>query len=181
MLAALALASGVAGCKPPPTDAAAARAATVAPVRTASAPLPSPDTTGAIWTQSGAPLRLVYGIPGKPVLIALECLRPGAPTAQIRITRHAPADIGAGALMAVIGNRMIGRFEVDATAIAGRVLWQGEAAASDPGWEALTGDREATVTVPGAGLVMLNPSPLPRQLVTACRSPQMPGVPEDPA
>ena len=34
---------------------------------------------------------------------------------------------------------------------------------------ALKPARESTVTVPGAGLLRLNPSPLPMALVTACR------------
>jgi hypothetical protein len=114
-------------------------------------------------------LRLVYGEPGKPVLLALECIAPATSEARLRITRHAPADDGAGALLALIGNGRIGRFPVDATDIGGRALWQGEVSALLPGWDALKPEREATATVPGAGLVKLNPSPLPMELVTACR------------
>lgn len=165
---ALALA-GLAGCKPPPTDAGLARVSLVAPATPPSAPLPSPDTTGAIWAATDKPLRLVYGVPGQPVLLAIECLDPARPEARLRITRHAPADSGAGALLALIGNGWIGRFPVDATKVGGRVLWQGEVPALRPEWDALKPEREATVTVPGAGLVRLNPSPLPLELVTTCR------------
>lgn len=169
LLAGLMLAGVVTGCKPPPSDAAVARVSLLASGRGPSAPLPSPDTTRAVWASTANPLRLVYGVPGQPVLIAIECRKPAAPDASLVITRHARADSGAAALLALIGNGWIGRFEVDAVAVGGQVLWQGEAAAQRPEWDALKPEREATVTVPGAGLVRLNPSPLPMELVTACR------------
>lgn len=169
VLAALALTA----CKPPPTDEGSARAANLPAPTGPSEPLPSPLVEGAIWAMSGTPGRLVYGIPGEPVLVALECLDAATPEARLRITRHAPADRGAGALLAVIGNGHIGRFEVDATQIGAARMWQGEAAALAQGWNAIGGLREATVTVPGAGLVRLNPSPLPGQLIEACRLPAL--------
>jgi hypothetical protein len=162
------------GCEPPPSDAAVAFAANLPLKRGPSEPLPSPDTEGAVWAANAKTGRLVYGIAGKPVLVSLECLAPGTPEARLRITRHAPADQGAGALLAVIGNRYIGRIPVDARQIGGQRLWQGEAPADIQGWNALVGLREVTVTVPGAGLVKLNPSPLPGQLVESCRKPSPP-------
>ena len=168
--AALVSAGGLAGCKPPPTDAAVARVSLLAPTAGPSAPLPSPDTTAAIWASTDKPLRLVYGVPGQPVLLALECVDPAQPEARLRITRHAPADDGAAALLALIGNGWIGRFPVEATPVGGRVFWQGEVPALTREWDALKPEREATVTVPGAGLVRLNPSPLPMQLVSTCRN-----------
>lgn len=177
-LAVLAVA-GLAGCKPPPTDSAVARVALVTSDKGPSEPIPSPDVTGAAWAATASPLRLVYGKPGQPVLLALECLAPGTPEAILRITRHAPADEGAAALLALIGNNWIGRFPVDATPVRGRLLWQGDIPAAAPAWAALRPQREATVTVPGAGLLRLNPSPLPMALVEACRGegalPQPPG------
>lgn len=161
----------LAGCKPPPTDAAVARVALSGAVRGPSAPLASPDTTGALWAATDNPLRLVYGVPGQPVLLALECIAPATTDARLRITRHAPADQGAEALLALIGKEAIGRFPVDANKIGGRSLWQGEAPAIAGGWDAFKGPLEATATVAGAGLVRLNPSPLPFRLVEACRGP----------
>ena len=176
LLAMLALAGGLAGCKPPPTDSAVARVALDSPTNGApSAPIPSPDTAGAVWTHTGKALRLVYGIPGKPVLLALECIGPGSPGALLRITRHAPADEGAGALLALIGNGWIGRFPVDATPVAGKSLWQGDVPATAREWSALKPEREASVTVPGAGLLRLNPSQLPMALIEICR-----GAPPEP-
>ncbi len=168
--------SALGACKPPPADADMARAATVVSLRGPSAPIPSPDTTGALWTPSKTrPERLVYGVPGEPVLLALECVRglPGAP-ATLRIVRHAPADKDAEALLALIGNGAIGRLEVEATRQGKQQIWLGEAPADHPGWEPLAGPREMTATVPGAGLVRLNPSPLPMQLLAACRKPALP-------
>lgn len=167
-LAALGLA-GLAGCKPPPTDSAAARVSLLAPVDGPSAPIASPDVTGAVWASTANPLRLVYGVPGQPVLLALECLDPGGAEARLKITRHAPADPGASALLALIGNGYIGRFPVEAASLRGQRVWAGEAPALTQEWDALKPEREATVTVPGAGLVRLNPSPLPMALVEACR------------
>jgi hypothetical protein len=176
VLAGLVLTGAVAGCKPPPTDAALARVSLVAPATPPSAPQPSPDTTRALWARTSNPLRLVYGVPGQPVLLAIECLDPAGPEARLRITRHAPADDGAGALLALIGREGIGRFPVDATAIGGQNLWQGEAPALAAGWDAFKAPLEATATVPGAGLVRLNPSPLPFELVTQCRGVPVPPV-----
>ncbi|WP_285713150.1 hypothetical protein [Erythrobacter oryzae] len=169
-LAALAGLAVLAGCKPPPTDSAAARVSLIAPAEGPSEPIASPDVTGAVWASTGNPLRLVYGIPGQPVLLALECLDPKGPEARLRITRHAPADPGASAILALIGNGYIGRFPVDAASRKGQRVWKGEAAALTPEWDALKPEREATVTVPGAGLLKLNPSPLPMALVDACRA-----------
>lgn len=51
-------------------------------------------------------------------------------------------------------------------------------------WNALKPAREATVTVPGAGLLKLNASPLPMALVEACRADfrtaPLPRLPADP-
>lgn len=172
VLAALALPA----CKPPPADASSARAANLPAVPGPSEPIASPEVRGAVWAMSTKPGRLVYGIPGKEVLVALECIDAQSPEARLRITRHAPADAGAGALLALIGNGWIGRFPVDATKVGQRLLWQGDVPASQREWDALKPGREATITVPGAGLVRLNPSPLPMQLVETCRAQESPAT-----
>lgn len=178
--AALGMAGALAGCKPPPTDSAAARVSLLAPEGGPSAPIASPDVTGAGWAATANRLRLVYGIPGQPVLLALECLDPESPEARLKITRHAPADPGASALLALIGNGYIGRFPVDATSRKGQRVWEGEAPAQVQEWNALKPEREATVTVPGAGLLKLNPSPLPMALVETCRGEPAPPPPVPP-
>ena len=161
----------LAACKPPPTDADILRDMPEAEPTFASEPMPSPDTEGAMWVPS--PLdeaRIIYGIPGQPALVALECLRDESPVARLRITRLAAADEGAGALLAMVGNGHIGRVAVDATEVGGRNVWRGEALASDLVWEPLGGPRALTLTVPGAGMVEINPSTLPGRFVEACRT-----------
>lgn len=176
---AVALAGLASGCQPPETSAAVARAAVLPAAAGPSVPLPSPDTAAARWAERTGPARLVYGTPGERVLMVLECLAPATPAARLRIRREAPADAGAAALLALIGNGTIGRFPVDAVPTSGSAVWQGEASAFAPGWDAFAGEREVTATVPGAGLVRFNPSPLPRQLVEACRGPTLPAAPAD--
>ena len=166
----LAIAS-LAACKPPPTDADMLR--DVEMENFASAPLPSPDATGAVWAVSQrTDGRLIYGVPSEPALMALECLGP-----SLRITRNSPADEGAGAMLALVGNGHIGRLPVDATLEGGRYFWVGEEPAASEVWEPLAGPRELIATVPGAGTVELHPSPLPGALIEACRA----GEPFDPA
>ena len=167
LMAMLALAS----CKPPPTDAELRRDLPDAEPIFASSPLPSPETEGAMWAQSPqAEERLIYGIPGDPALLALECLDTEGGLAQLQISRLSPADEGAEALLALVGNGHIGRIAVDARDIGGQIMWRGEADAIDLAWEPLTGPRLVGATVPGAGRVELNPSDLPGELIDACRA-----------
>lgn len=158
-------------CKPPPTDVDLRGGAPTSEPTYASSPLPSPDTEGAVWKVS--PLsenRLLYGKPGAPALMALECLdAKTAPEPLMEISRLSPADEGAGALLALVGNGHIGRISVDAN-VNDRPGWHGTVEASDTVWEPLAGPRQLTATVPGAGMVVLNPSPLPGELIDACRT-----------
>lgn len=159
-----------AACKPPPTDADLTRKAPRDEPNYASEPLPSPDSEGAMWARSSQAGRIIYGIPGEPALVALECVARDGTSDALQITRLAPADEGAGALLALIGNGAIGRIEVDATEVGSRIVWRGELAAADTRWEPLAGPRRITVTVPGAGIVTLNPSAMPAALLDQCRS-----------
>lgn len=161
----------LAACKPPPTDANLRGGPPTSEPTYASPPLPSPDTEGAVWKVS--PLsegRLLYGQPGAPALMALECLDAKMlPEPLIEISRLSPADEGAGALLALVGNGHIGRVAVDAN-VDDRPGWHGTVAASDVVWEPLAGPRLLTATVPGAGMVILNASPLPGLLIDTCRA-----------
>ncbi|MGB3807976.1 MAG: hypothetical protein WA936_12315 [Erythrobacter sp.] len=163
-------------CKPPPSDEALTRVTPEAAPTFASDPLPSPDTEGATWVDSGRANsddgeRIVYGIPGEAALLALECVRDGTQPPMLRITRFAQADEGAGAMMALIGNGHMGRLPVDAEDVSGRLAWEGMHRASEDFWEPLAGPRSLAATVPGAGRVSINPSPLPGELIDACRKP----------
>ncbi len=159
----------LAACKPPPTDDALLREIPEAEPTFASDPLPSPDTQGAMWVPSPQDAaRIIFGIPGQPALLALECDSEG-PLPRLRITRIAPADEGAGALLAMVGNGHIGRLPVNATEIGGRSVWFGEALASDLVWEPLAGPRALTLTVPGAGMLEMEASTLPGRFIEGCR------------
>ena len=155
-------------CKPPPTDADMLREIPEAAPSFASEPLASPSTEGAKWALSERiEGRLIYGVPGEPALLSLDCDTADSPT--IRITRISPADDGAGALLALVGNGHIGRLAVDATDVGGRSIWVGEAQAVDEVWEPLAGPRELIATVPGAGTVGINASIVPGLHIEACR------------
>lgn len=158
----------LAACKPPPSDAALEREMPEAEPSFASTPLPSPETEGAIWVPSETEARIIYGVPGEPALMALQCLLDDKSEPELQITRMARADKGARALLALVGNGAIGRIEMDATEIGSRIVWQGSIAPSDRNVEPLSGPRRVTATIPGAGLVELNPSPLPATFVEAC-------------
>lgn len=161
-----------AACKPPPTDADMLRDLPEAAPTFASDPLPSPETEGAVWALSArTDGRLIYGVPGEAALLALDCDVSDAPT--IQITRISPADKDAGALLALVGNGHIGRLKVDATELNGQFFWVGEAPAIDELWEPLMGPRELITTVPGAGMVTLNPSAYPSQMIALCREGQL--------
>ncbi|MCK0127795.1 hypothetical protein [Erythrobacter sp. F6033] len=170
----------LAACKPPPTDAGLDREMPASEPTYASEPLASPDTEGAIWAQSTEANRIIYGVPGEPALIALACIERDGQSEVMRITRISPADEGAGALLALIGNGSIGRIEVDATKQGRSFVWQGELPAADTKWEPFNGPRQATVTVPGAGMVTLNASRLPEELLSECRGiPPVVEAPDD--
>ncbi len=163
----------LAACKPPPTDADVVRDMPEAAPTFASDPLPSPETEGAFWAVPEADeARIIYGVSGEPPLVALRCVSPDDMIPALQITRLSPADEGAKALLAMVGNGHIGRIQVDSTDVRGRGVWHGGTPAADTAWEALSGPRQLTLTVPGAGMVTLNPSETPGQLIEACRSGQ---------
>lgn len=172
-------------CKPPPTDADMRRDMPEAAPTIASDPLPSPEIEGAVWAPSAASdgqvgSRIIYGVPGEPALVALECVDPDDGLPELQITRLSPADEGAGALLALVGNGAIGRIAVDAVEVRGRSVWQGSAIAADTVWEPLAGPRQVTLTVPGAGMVTLNRSEAAWELLAMCRNDAAPEV-EPPA
>ncbi len=159
----------LAACKPPPTDADMMRDMPEAAETFASDPLPSPDTEDAMWALSQrTDGRLIYGVPGETAVLSIDCDISAIPT--LRITRNSPADEGAGALLAMVGNGHIGRIKVDATEVGNDSFWVGESPALNEVWEPLAGPRELTLTVPGAGMVSIGPSPMPGLMIEACRA-----------
>ena len=163
--------AALAACKPPATDADMARGdAPLAEARGPSDPLPSPDAEGAIWAPSKQPQRILYGKPGEVPLMALACQHEPGKAPRLLITRFAPADEGAGAYLALIGNSHIARVPVDSVEVDGAHIWQGSMSLDDPDIEVLTGRREIGATLPGAGRLVLNPGEGPVQLIEECRA-----------
>lgn len=166
----------LAACNPPAADHYVARVG-VSERDAPAPPMASPDTAGAAWVaRPASPERLLYGKPGQPPLFALECT--GTATAPVlTYTRFAPADAHAQAILALIGNGHVARLKIDAARAGNAWLWQGTAPATSPDFEGLTGARQIEATVPGAGSMILNPSPLPGELISRCRSLAPPAIP----
>ncbi|NVE93528.1 hypothetical protein [Altererythrobacter lutimaris] len=169
----------LAACKPPATDGFAERQERSATSDGPATPLESPDIEGAIWSQSATPLRLIYGKPGEPPLFAVAC-EVSESEPLLRFTRFAPADEGAQAFLALIGNGHVARIPVDLVEADTGLRWEGVADPEDQRMEAFSGARAVTATIPGAGMVRLNPSPLPGELVDTCRAQSEPAK-ADPA
>lgn len=159
----------LAACKPPASDDYLARVDLAEAKGAVGEPLPSPDTTGAVWANGETSDRILFGFPGETPFLALECERNGG-LPQIRITRFAAANAQAKALFALIGNGHIARFPVDAEWNGRAWLWEGTVPADEPDLDVLTGKRTVAATLPGAGRLELNHSPLTGALVEACRA-----------
>ncbi|GAA4042269.1 hypothetical protein [Parerythrobacter jejuensis] len=172
----LACLAALAACQPPATDDYVERIALEEGTNFASEPLPSPDSEGAVWARSDTEDRLLYGIPGDMPFLAMQCTSDGEEP-MLAFTRFSPADRGATAIMALVGNFHVARLPVDATFNGRAWLWQGSVAAREPDMDVLTGPRSVEATIPGAGSLILNPSPLSRDLVNNCRAI---GRPQDP-
>lgn len=163
----------LAACKPPPSDeATTGRVFSDAPDAPPT-PLTSPDSEGAFWANSEEEGRIIYGQGGKAPLMAMQCVGdPKAPLLQV--TRLSPADKGGKAFFALVGNSHVARIAVDATEVPGGFVWQGSVRADHPDLEALTGPKEVTATLPGAGMVTLNPVEegriSPAKLINDCRA-----------
>ncbi len=159
----------LAACQPPAVDDYLERGLTRDDLPQASAPLSSPDTARALWAQAQQPGRLLFGVPGETPLLAMHCMGTGE-EARLTFTRFVRADREAQAMMALVGNSHALRLPVDSVWNGRAWLWQGSVAADHPDLDALTGIREVEATVPGAGTLVMAPSPLTRELVVACRS-----------
>lgn len=170
----------LAACKPPATDGFAERQQRGPIVKGPSDPQESPETSDAIWSQSATELRLIYGNPGEPPLLALACDTSSDPQ-QLRLTRFALADEGAQAFLALIGNGHVARVPVDAVETPQGFVWQGYADPSDRRMEVFSGARAVTATVPGAGTVTLNASALTAELLEQCEATPEPDAETQPS
>ncbi|MBD3730490.1 MAG: hypothetical protein IE933_12370 [Sphingomonadales bacterium] len=167
----------LAACKPPAADDYSAREEAANKRDAPSTPIESPDVSRAIWAESGQGARLLYGNPGELPLLVLSC--EGSREAPVlRIIREAPADKGAKALFALIGNGHAERLPVDASWTGKRWLWEASFAAADPRMEVFDGPREVEATLPGGGTLVLKPSPLPGAFLHYCRGDAVSAAPE---
>lgn len=170
----------LAACQPPAADDYLERGLAKDALPQASDPIASPDTTNAIWAPAQQQGRLLFGVPGQTPLLAMQCEGAGE-TAKLTFTRFVRADREAQAMMALVGNFHALRLPVDSTWNGRAWLWQGSVPASHPDLEALTGTREVEATVPGAGTLVMAPSPLTRELIDACRNGAEATAPAQPA
>ena len=155
----------LAACKPPASDDYVERTRIGEPAAGPSEPIDSPDTENAIWAPAASGQRLLYGTPGERPLFAVECLEGDRDEATLAYTRFARADPGAKAVLALIGNGHVARLHIDAVRIGDVWRWEGAVTADDARMDVLTGTRQGEATVPGAGSVILNSSPLHGDLV----------------
>ena len=167
----------IAACKPPPSDEASTGRVFSDKPDAPPPPLESPDSERAFWANSEEAGRIIYGQAGKAPLMSMQCVGdPNVPLLQV--TRLSPADKGGKAFFALVGNSHVARIPVDATQVPGGFVWQGSVRADHPDLEALTGPKEVTATLPGAGMVTLNPVedrlPSPAMLINDCRALSLP-------
>lgn len=114
------------------------------------------DPPDATWqaTERGAR----YGEPGKPALLVLACK-----DGLVSVTRNAPSDKGAKALLAFVGYRGILRLKVENDGKA----WHGALRSDDPHWIAVTGGP-FYATVAGGGKVISPASSIAADVVRTC-------------
>lgn len=130
-----------------------------------SEPLPSPDIAGATWAAAEGRASVGFGKPGAAPFLTLDCTDGGL----VRIIRHAAADPGAKAMLAVIGNGLISRLPIDAAEFQGGWRWEAALPAADPGLDAFDSGGTVEATLPGAGMLTMADSELPGQFLSDCR------------
>lgn len=132
-------------------------------------PVPSPDTKDATWEKLAAGDGVRFGKPGLPPLVSITCDKADSAAPQMRVVRYTPADPGAQALFALIGNGLVSRLKVDAVRDGKNWRWEGRFASDDPKLDVLAGMGAVEATLPGAGTIELAASALPRDVLNQCR------------
>lgn len=148
----------------------AARAQTPAPSAT-------PDVSNAVWEVLDGARSLRFGNPGEKPFLTIACELDAAARAHLRISRLAPVEPGARALLALLGNGMNARLKADAVVTGDNWHWESLVPADEPMLDVFDGGR-VEATIPGAGSVHLKPSAEPARLVAWCRRA---GAPMEPA
>ena len=131
----LACLTALAACDRPPPPVPAPTIERLDRREPAAAPLPSPETDGAVWAMAGD--ALLFGVPGQPPLVSLACAPGGA--GAVAVTRVARADAEAEALVPARRQRLR-RARADGRGVERRGwLWRGLLPADHPALDALEG------------------------------------------
>ena len=128
-------------------------------------PPPANADGKAVWRSDGGVAR--FGVDGADPLLTLGCH-----DGRLVITRPIAAELGASALFAIEGPRLIVRVPVDATALPGQrgYVWQGSMDGHDVDTDVFTGPF--TGTLPGGGLIKVSSGDPAREIVRRCHAGQ---------
>ncbi|MBO9497985.1 MAG: hypothetical protein J7496_02965 [Novosphingobium sp.] len=133
------------------------------------APAPLPNSLGARWHVSADGKGIELARPaGKPFL-TLHCVIAQGQKPQLAVIRHALSEPGAKALFAVLGNGVVSRMKLDAKLAQEGWIWEGTYPADAPELDVFTGQRDIEATLPGAGMLRIGGSALPREFIQWCR------------
>lgn len=141
----------------------------VAPPAPQETPLPSPDTSRAIWSVGPSGHALQFGNRDTPPWLTLDCRLSASAPPQLAIIRHASGLPGQTALFAVMGNGHVARLPADAVLNENEWRWESVVAAADPRMDLFIGPGDMRATLPGKGAIAIPPSPIPGQFVEWCR------------
>lgn len=159
----------LAACEQEPLPEQAQRSSMEAAAQRGALPLPSPDTTKAIWRVAADGQAINFGVTPEAALLTLACGLEDNPP-QLRVIRHVPARPGQTALFPVIGNGRISRLPLDAQITDGEWRWEGSFPASDEQMDVFAGPRDIEATLPGGGTLMIAASSIPGEFVNWCRA-----------
>ncbi len=129
---------------------------------------PSPDSEGANWSLAADGMTIGFGKDPQAPYLSLACELSQDEEPRITVIRHAPADPGAKALFAVLGESLTARLNLDAEIVDGDWQWQGSYPASSPQITAFASDKKLQATLPGAGTIDMPASPLPAEFIAWC-------------
>jgi len=136
----------------------------------AATPAALPNSLGARWHVSADGKGIELARPGDAPFLTLHCVIANGVEPQMAVIRHAQSEPGAKALFAVLGNGIVSRMKLDAKlARKEGWRWEGLYPATAPELDVFTGQREIEATLPGAGMLKIGASPLPREFIGWCR------------
>ena len=169
ILAATMLAALLAACSAEPAPEQTQRISMEAARQNSAQPIPSPDTSEALWRVDANGHTIRFGVVEDGPMLSLACDLSAKPE-QIRVIRHVQGKPGQTALFPVIGNGRISRFLVDARLNEGEWRWEGSLPAADEQLEVFAGPRDVEATLPGGGTLLIGGSSIPGEFVNWCRA-----------